>query len=127
MVAVGWPPGSTPPGQPGGPQGSGEDWREPYGRGRKDPVSGLYEWYEIPDEVAQRERGEGVSWGQILQHWRLIEADLASEYGVDVEDRALMRARSWRWLETLLIGLLAADTRLARALNPQPEAGVPGQ
>jgi hypothetical protein len=42
-------------------------------------------------------------------------------YGIDVEDRALMGARSWRWLETRIIGLLAADTRLSRALAPADE------
>lgn len=51
----------------------------------------------------------------------IVEADLHSEYGVDVEDRALMRARSWRWLRVRIQGLLAADTRLQRALSPQPE------
>lgn len=34
-----------------------------------------------------------------------------------------MRTRSWRWLETRITGLLAADTRLYRALAPEPETG----
>ena len=42
-------------------------------------------------------------------------------YGIDVEDRALMGARSWRWLETRILGLLAADTRLHRTLAPHPD------
>lgn len=60
-----------------------------------------------------------MTWAQILARWRLVEADLHSEYGIDVEDRALMRARSWRWLESRIEGLLATDTRLSRALAPQ--------
>ncbi|XTZ18193.1 hypothetical protein ACQSSU_12865 [Micromonospora echinospora] len=56
-----------------------------------------------------------------MTHWRLVEADLHSEYGVDVEDRALMRARSWRWLEVRITGLLSADTRLYRTLAPESE------
>jgi hypothetical protein len=40
---------------------------------------------------------------------------------VDVEDRTLMRARSWRWLETRILGLLSADTRLSRALTRKPD------
>ncbi|MGI5178675.1 hypothetical protein ACQEVZ_20295 [Dactylosporangium sp. CA-152071] len=51
----------------------------------------------------------------------IVEADLHEVYGVDVEDRALMRARSWRWLQVRIQGLLAADTRLQRALAPAPE------
>lgn len=38
-----------------------------------------------------------------------------------MEDRELMRSRSWRWLEVRIAGLLAADTRLYRALAPEPE------
>lgn len=60
----------------------------------------------------------------------MIEADLHSEYGIDVEDRVLMRRRTWRWLEARITGLLAADTRLYRALAPPPETptipGMPG-
>jgi hypothetical protein len=61
-----------------------------------------------------------------LSRWALIEADLHSEYGLDVEDPVLLRARSWRWLRTRILGLLAADTRIARALAPPPPA-VPGR
>jgi hypothetical protein len=49
-----------------------------------------------------------------------VEADLHQVYGVDVEDRALMRARSWRWLKTRILGLLATDCRLYRTLAPKP-------
>ncbi|WP_117668488.1 hypothetical protein [Micromonospora sp. MW-13] len=65
----------------------------------------------------------------MLAHWRLIEADLHSEYGIDLDadDRAVLRCRSWRWLEVRITGLLSADTRLYRALAPEPELpGVPG-
>lgn len=51
----------------------------------------------------------------------IVEADLQSEYNIDVDDRDLMRAKSWRWLEVRIQGLLAADTRLQRALAPPPE------
>ncbi|MEU5945141.1 hypothetical protein ABZ793_06210 [Micromonospora sp. NPDC047465] len=65
-----------------------------------------------------------------MTHWRLIEADLHDVYGVDVEDRRLMQRRSWRWLEVRITGLLSADTRLYRALAPEPETpsipGMPG-
>ncbi|MFB9852440.1 hypothetical protein ACFFMR_18860 [Micromonospora andamanensis] len=70
----------------------------------------------------ERRRGEPVAWSAILSRWRLIEADLASEYGLDLEaEPRLLASRSWRWLETRILGLLAADTRLYRALAPEPE------
>lgn len=46
-----------------------------------------------------------------------MACDLLSEYGVDVYDRALLRARPWSWLEGLIVGLLAnPETRVYRAL-----------
>jgi hypothetical protein len=118
VVAGGWPPGSAAPGQPGAAAGS---WRDRYGRGARDPVSGLYEWYEIPEDLARQRDGEAVSWEAILSHWTLIEADLQQQYGIDVEDRALMRGRTWRWLRLRIVGLLNTDSRLHRALAPDPE------
>jgi hypothetical protein len=50
----------------------------------------------------------------------MVEADLHDVYGVDVEDRALMRARTWRWLRVRVEGLLACDSRLHRTLFPPP-------
>lgn len=132
MVDVWRPPGSGQPGDPtgapGGEQGRILDDHE-YGRGAYDPVTGLWEWYELPEERATS--GQRVSWAEILTNWRLVEADLHDVYGIDVEDRELMRSRSWRWLEVRITGLLAADTRLYRALAPEPELpdvppGIPG-
>lgn len=40
-----------------------------------------------------------------------------------MEDTALMRARSWRWLRTRIGGLLSSESRLYRAMNP-PEPGT---
>ena len=125
-MAVRWPPGSAGPAEPCGEAGRGESWRDQYGRGRRDPVTGLYEWYDIPPEVRQAEEAPELTWDSLLQHWALIEADLHQEYQVDVEDRALMRARSWRWLETRILGLLSVHSRLARALRPKPEEAPDG-
>jgi hypothetical protein len=47
----------------------------------------------------------------------MVWADLISEYGVDVGDRAMMRARPWHSLKRMIVGLVQADTRLARALS----------
>jgi hypothetical protein len=35
-----------------------------------------------------------------------------------MEDAALLRARTWRWLRVRIVGLLHADTRILRALTP---------
>jgi hypothetical protein len=60
----------------------------------------------------------------IFEHWIKVEADLHQFYGIDLGDRALMRARDWRWLRVRVIGLCAIESRLARALNPpKDEAG----
>jgi len=50
--------------------------------------------------------------------WPLVEADLHDTYGIDLDEPGLLKARSWRWLRTRLFGLLTADTRVARALDP---------
>ena len=36
-----------------------------------------------------------------------MEADLHSVYGLDVEDRQLLRARTWRWLRMRVVELLS--------------------
>ncbi|HEY9409323.1 MAG TPA: hypothetical protein VIQ30_22680 [Pseudonocardia sp.] len=59
-----------------------------------------------------------MTWGQILQRWSLVEADLHERYGIDV-DSPIMRGRSWRWLRVRVFGLLSVDSRLARALQPR--------
>nr|WP_241825616.1 hypothetical protein [Micromonospora sp. CB01531] len=56
----------------------------------------------------------------MLTHWLVVECDL-QDRGIDVGDPDLMQARTWRWLEVRIIGLLSADTRLSRALKPRPD------
>lgn len=59
-----------------------------------------------------------MTWGRLLDLWTLVEADL-QDRGIDVDDPALMGARSWRWLRTRIRGLLSTDSRTARALAPR--------
>nr|WP_107088761.1 hypothetical protein [Actinoplanes missouriensis] len=66
----------------------------------------------------EEQAGEGRTWTEVLEQWDLIVADLHSEYGIDVDDRALMRRRSWRWLQIRIEGLVLTKSRLSRALNP---------
>lgn len=60
-----------------------------------------------------------MKWRDLLKHWLLIEADL-QDRGIDLEDPAIRR-RTGRWLRVRILGLLAADTRLARKLAPDPQ------
>jgi hypothetical protein len=40
-------------------------------------------------------------------------------YGIDLDDRDLLQARTWRWLKARIVGLLdGTESRLFRALNP---------
>jgi hypothetical protein len=52
----------------------------------------------------------------------MIEADLHQVYGIDLDQPGLMRTRTWRWLRIRIAGLLAADTRIVRALAPPGKA-----
>lgn len=47
--------------------------------------------------------------------------DLHEVYGIDVEDKALMASRPWRWLSSRMLGLLSTECRVQRVLNPTPE------
>ncbi|TMR99607.1 hypothetical protein EJK15_06775 [Nonomuraea basaltis] len=53
-----------------------------------------------------------------MTRWGLVEADLHSEFGIDIDEPGLLSRRSWRWLQARIMGLLTADTRIARALDP---------
>ncbi|MFJ8992616.1 hypothetical protein ACIRQH_19745 [Streptomyces sp. NPDC102279] len=56
----------------------------------------------------------------LLGLWPLIEADLHSEYGIDVGD-GILRERTWRWFQARVLGLLSADSRLRRHFAPPPD------
>ena len=79
------------------------------GWGRVDPATGLHRGYDTTET--------GPTWAEILHHWDLIELDLHDRFGVDVES-GVLRERSGRWLRLRILGLLSADTRLWRAMNP---------
>lgn len=48
------------------------------------------------------------------EHWTLVAADLISEYGMNVYDRAQMRRTSWPAFRVMIGGLFSAETRIAR-------------
>jgi len=95
-----------------------------YGRGDYDPETGLSDWYDYPEGHGK----PGLKWSEILKHWNAIEADL-QDAGIDLSS-GILRARSWRWLQVRIIGLIGkpptfhpdgrviAATRLGLALHP---------
>lgn len=62
-----------------------------------------------------------MKWARLLDEWPLIEADLHEVYGVDVGEPGLLDTRSWRWLRIRILGLLSADSRISRLLDPPPD------
>ena len=118
-------PGSTgrlDGGEPAAAQGI--EALDQYGRGEKDPDTGLWEWYEdVPQELGAR--ATGFSLLALCERWDLLVADFASEYGIRVATAGL----SWREFRSYLTGLLACDSRLRRHFAPEdyePEKGAPG-
>ncbi len=98
-------PGSTAPGED-----DRADGIEQYGWGERDPVTGLFEGYDIPDTKWSQIRGRAAGWREILPHLGVIDVDMHAVYGIDVEDDALMSARSGSWLRARVLGVVA-DTR----------------
>ena len=108
---AGRPGGSGGPVEPGSTSRRDEEgWTEiqpgVYGYGDPDPTTGLYRFIDARERFGATTSSD-LTWSIILDHWDLIENDLADR-GIDVGDDALMSARSWRWLRTRILGLLSA-------------------
>lgn len=50
-----------------------------------------------------------------------MELDFQQVYSIDLSTPGLLRARTWRWVLTRILGLLSTEGRLQRVLNPTPE------
>jgi hypothetical protein len=51
-----------------------------------------------------------------------VDADLHDTYGIDVWDEQLLTRRPWPWLRNRVLGLLACDSRIARAVSASSTA-----
>lgn len=62
-----------------------------------------------------------LPWRNILAAWASIELDF-QDWGIDLES-GILKERSWRWLHTRIMGLIAKpESRLHRALTaPEPQ------
>lgn len=87
----------------------GDSPLDQFGRGEKDPVTGLYEWY---DYGTQQVTASGVGWSELIAEWRLIDIDFAKTYGVDLDDNL---HRPFRWFAARVAGLLSFPDTLLRA------------
>jgi hypothetical protein len=100
-----------------GPGNSGHD--DPHGRGDYDAATGLWEWYDRPQEA-----GDPVTWEQILTHFPLIIADFADLYTI----RLHRDAPVWAEFRDLVFGLLqTSESRLWRATRPDEDEPTPPQ
>lgn len=111
-----WRPGSTRP----EPEAAALDR---YGRGEYDPITELWDEYEIPQDKWEAIGAPALTWEQLFERWHLVECDFHSEFGVDLDEPGLLRSRSWRWFRARIAGLVSADTRIYRALAPKPSKG----
>lgn len=99
-----------------------EDWA-PYGIGEPD-ADGWYPDYRPvpaelrPEHVPAKSTGVAVNGTvtALVQNWRLVVADLALHYHVDLYDPAVL-ARPWPGVRTMIHSLLDQNTRLARVLT----------
>lgn len=103
------------------------DVLDQFGVGQRDPLTGLYESYDIPTGhrlLTAEGEGRKVTWVEIFDNWDLIIPDWSAEYGhrlVAVKDE--MR---WPEFRAHLLGLLSADTRLSRNFQPKQQPDSPG-
>ena len=93
-----------------------------YGRGERDPETGIFEWYDLPANHPARRRvdDEGGTEGSVtilavVEQWDLLVADFRSEYGIGL---ALGERIPWREFRPLVTGLFATDSRIARHFQP---------
>lgn len=74
--------------------------------GEVDPVSGLSRFVKRPEAAVKASSGkEGYRWRDILEKWKLIEADMQDIYHIDLSEPGLLTQRSARWLKVRILGL----------------------
>ena len=124
-MGIGYPPGSTGR-RTGGLSVDRAANAVEYGRGAQDPGTGLFEWYEFPEDFDPQGggEGEGLTVLAVLDQWPLIVADFASEYGIRLPNET-DQTLTWVAFFASLSGLFKADTRLSRhfAKDPEPDGG----
>ena len=109
-MGVGDRPKSVGGGRDSSPKGAtGLAAIEQYGRGEKDPVTGYYDWYDLPEDHAAH-GGQGpqeVRFLDLIEQWPLVVADFA-DLGVRLHQER--DSLTWAEFHSLLSGLLLDPT-----------------
>lgn len=102
-----------------------EDWA-PFGIGEPDADGWYPDYRPVPEHLKPEAETAGPSsgrhavdesWLGIVTHWRLVIADLAEFYHLDLFDPAV-RARPWPGVRTMIFSLFDMPTsRLREALT----------
>jgi hypothetical protein len=94
-----------------------------WGQGEKNPITGLFESYDLPAHGVGPV-GDGVSWLAILEQWTLLEYDFADILHIP-DIAALLPDVSWQWFAHRVTGLISDRGLLARFFTPA-ETEAPG-
>lgn len=95
----------------------------PWGIGEPDEDGWYPDYRPIPRKLKPKHESAtpgkptvDASWMAIVLHWRIVVADLAREFHVDIYDDAV-RQRPWPGVRTMIFSLLDSPTRLREALT----------
>lgn len=101
-------------------------FNDEYGRGDYDEATGLYEWYEAPQEEVDKHNGSttSITYTELLGHWRILEGTFHQTFGVDLAE--VWHRKSWRWFTARIATLLAGDNPLSQLVAPPPKQEGPG-
>lgn len=100
-------PKSIEAGADSGPR-EGLDAIAQYGRGEFDELTGTYEWYEVPPEVAGRRTT--ADWGEVIARFDLLAFDFQRHLNLRLT--TVLRTHTWREFVALVSGLLSIDEHL---------------
>ncbi|HWU30192.1 MAG TPA: hypothetical protein VN041_14005 [Microbacterium sp.] len=101
-----------------------EDWA-PYGIGEPDADGWYPDYRPVPIKLKPAHDGPAApsdesqidtSWLAIVQHWRIVVAELAREFHIDIYDPDVRR-RPWPGVRTMIFALLDSPSRLRQALT----------
>lgn len=106
-----------------GPQGArqGLEAIEQYGRGERDPETGVYDWYELPeDHEAHGGQGAEVRLLDAIAQWPLVVADFADR---NIRLHRERDSLTWAEFRDVLVGLLMdPNSRLWRHFSRDTDA-----
>ncbi|MFD6699684.1 MULTISPECIES: hypothetical protein [unclassified Microbacterium] len=97
-----------------------EDWA-PYGIGEPDADGWYPDYRPVPEAlkpaaVTDTPKPEiDSTWLAIIREWRIVTAELAERYRIDLHDTAV-RARPWPGVRTMIFALLDDPSSRLRAV-----------